>query len=127
MKQTVLGSCPDHLSQNPLFFTTLSILFIYGGEWVRRREIITTKPSPEVTVFFFKNANLNSIEILLYTYKIKISKTDYVFNKNTIYGLLMIDQLPPSIQFLLQPAALRMGACALEKHVRLWLKQKADL
>lgn len=94
---------------------------------MRRREIITTKPSPELAVSFFKNANLSSIEILFYTYKIKISKIDYVFNKNTIYGLLMIDQLPPSIQFLLQPAALGMGARALGRHVRVWLKQKADL
>ena len=31
----------------------------------------------------------------------------------------MIDQLPPSIQFLLQPAALGMGARALGKHVSL--------
>ena len=113
------GSCPDHLSQNPVFLTTLSILFIYGGKWVRRREIITTKPSPGLAVSFFKNANLSSIEILFYTYKIKLSKIDYVFNKNKIYGLLMIDQLPPSIQFLLQPAALGMGARALGKHVSL--------
>ena len=40
---------------------------------MRRRGIVTTKPSPELAVSFLKNANLNSIEILFYTYKIKIS------------------------------------------------------
>ena len=120
------GLQPRPLDSKSIIFTSLSILFIYGGEWVRRRETIATKPSPELAEFFLKNAHLNSIEIVLYAYKTKISKVDYIFNKNTMYGLLA-DQPPPSIQFLLQPVAHGIGACALGKHVRVWLKQEADL
>lgn len=114
------------LDSKSIIFTLLSILFIYGSEWVRRRETIATKPSPELAEFFLKTSNLNSIEILSYTHKTKVSKVDYIFNKNAMYGLLA-GQPPPSIQFLLQPVAHGIGACALGKHVRVWLKQKADL